>query len=148
LNGAAYDIRTLPVYDPDSPEKREAIEASLSEAEVVIIASRRGYATLAGLEERFPESNEYYRDLLSERLGFAVVACFERWPRVGPVIVLDDPFESVGLPRPAACGPTSSVLWLPRLDESFVVYDHPLTIVLWRTDRDSVSEDVGFAHGR
>jgi hypothetical protein len=134
VNGVEYDVRVLPIYDPDLPEKWEAIETSLLEAEVVVIASRRGYATLVGLEERFPHTAEYYRALLAGERGFQVVACFERWPRLGPVTVLDDPFTPINLQWPSTCNPTAPSLWLPRLDESFVVYDHPMTVILRRTD--------------
>lgn len=127
-----YHVRTLPLFEPETEDKWAAIETKLAEADVVVIASRRGYGALAGWPERFPLTTDYYHALLDGELGFEVVACFGRWPRVGPLALADDPFQALDLPHPgAACRP-SPVWELPPLDESFVVYDHPLVIVLRR----------------
>ena len=131
LDATGYQVRGLPVFDVESAQKRAAMEDVLAAADVVVIASRRGYGTLAGWPERFPWMGEFYRTLFAEEAGFEVVACFERWPRLGPVPLADDVLGAVELPRPA-CPPPRPSLWLPRLDESFVVYDHPWVIVLRR----------------
>ena len=133
LDSTGYTLRELPLFDEETEEKWERIEGVLAGADGVVVASRRGYGALAGWPDRFPETAAYYRDLFSGRRGFVVAACFGRWPRIGGPALTDDPFRAVGLPTPAPdCQPPPPVLWLPQLDESFVVYDHPLAIVLLR----------------
>jgi len=138
LDGTGYDVRALPVFDEDTPEKWATMEAVLAEADYVVIASRRGYATLARWPERYPRMARYYRALFEGELGFEPVACFGRHPRLGPLAVVDDPAagrgsESVGFSLPELCQPEApAVLRLGRLDESFVVYDHPQVVILAR----------------
>jgi len=132
LDPEGYRLLALPVFDGETPDKWESIEKALAEADAVVVASRRGYGALAGWPERFPQTASYYRALFSGERGFRVVACFGRWPRAAGVALADDPFGAVGMDAPPACQPQPPVLRLPPLDESFVVYDHPLTVVLRR----------------
>jgi hypothetical protein len=129
LGSQGLEVRTLPIFAPETEAKWMAMEVALAQADAVVIASRRGYGALASQ----PSMAAYYRSLFGGERGFRVVACFGRWPRVGPLTLADDPFRSAGLPLPGGdCLPERPVLWLPPLDESFVVYDHPTTIVLLR----------------
>jgi 4-amino-4-deoxy-L-arabinose transferase-like glycosyltransferase len=133
LDPAGRDVQILPVFDEESPEKWEAMEHALAEADAVVVASRRGYGALARWPGRFPLTTAYYQALFAGEGGFRIAACFGRWPRVGPLALADDPFGAVGLPPPEpVCRPAEPVLWLPRLDESFVVYDHPSVVILRR----------------
>jgi hypothetical protein len=133
LDGTAYDVRALPVFGEDTPEKWATMEAVLAEADYVVIASRRGYATLARWPERYPRTARYYRSLFAGELGFEPVACFGRHPRLGPLTVIDDPVAGLGFSLPELCQPEAPVvLHVGRLDESFVVYDHPRVVILAR----------------
>jgi 4-amino-4-deoxy-L-arabinose transferase-like glycosyltransferase len=134
LDSEGYHLHTLPVFEPDTGEKRAQMEASLDQANVVVVASRRGYGVLTDR----PPMASYYQFLFAGQRDFEVAACFGRWPRVGPLALSDDPFRAADLPLPQAdCLPQPPVLWLPPLDESFVVYDHPTTIILVSTRRSS-----------
>ncbi len=106
------------------------MEEVLSEADIVVIASRRGYGSLARWPERFPQTTAYYTRLLAGERGFEIAACFGRYPRLGPLILADDPFRAAGLLRPACSPPPPR----PRLDESLVVYDHPFAIIFRREE--------------
>jgi len=129
LDATGYDVRELPIFDEDVPEKW----AALAEADYVVIASRRGYATLARWPERYPLTARYYRLLFEGGLGFEPVACFGRYPRLGPLALADDPTAGLGFSLPGLCRPEAPfVLRLGRLDESLVVYDHPLVIIFRR----------------
>jgi 4-amino-4-deoxy-L-arabinose transferase-like glycosyltransferase len=130
-----YEMRLVPILDEDTPRKWALIDAALAEADVVVIASRRGYGALSRWPRRFSQSVDYYRSLLAGERGFRVAACFGRWPAVGPVALADDPLAAAGLSVPSSlgCQPLPPVMWLPRLDESFVVYDHPLVVILRRS---------------
>jgi hypothetical protein len=46
LDATGYDVRELPVFDAETPEKWAVMEAALAQADYVVIASRRGYAAL------------------------------------------------------------------------------------------------------
>jgi hypothetical protein len=133
LDPTGYDVRELPVFDADTPEKWAAMEETLAEADYVVIASRRGYAALARWPARYPLTARYYRWLFEGRLGFQPVACFGRYPRLGPLALADDPAAGLDFSLPGLCRPEAlAVLRLGRLDESFVVYDHPQVVILQR----------------
>jgi len=133
LSATGYDVRELPIFDEDTPEKWAAMERILAEADYVVIASRRGYATLARWPERYPRTARYYRQLFAGGLGLEPVACFGRYPRIGPLALVDDPAEGLDFSLPESCRPDAPfVLRLGRLDESFVVYDHPQVVIFRR----------------
>ena len=133
LDGTGYDVRELPVFDEDTPEKWAVMEETLAEASYVVIASRRGYAALARWPERYPLMARYYRLLFEGGQVFQPAACFGRYPRLGPLALVDDPAAGLDLALPDLCSPEAPVvLRLGRLDESFVVYDHPQVLILQR----------------
>jgi 4-amino-4-deoxy-L-arabinose transferase-like glycosyltransferase len=132
VGAVSADVRELPVFDEDTPEKWRGIAAVLAEADYVIIATRRGYATLAAWPQRYPLATEYYRLLFAGALGFEPVACFGRHPRLGALVLADDPARGLGFSLPAVCQSQGITLNLGRLDESSAVYDHPRTIVFKR----------------
>jgi hypothetical protein len=134
LETAGYEVRELPVFDEDTPEKWAAMVEGLAGADYVVIASRRGYAALARWPERYPLTADYYEQLFNGGLGFRPVACFGRAPRLGPVALVDDPAAGLDFSLPGLCRPdVPVVLRLGRLDESFVVYDHPQVVILERS---------------
>ncbi len=134
LDATGYDVRELPIFDDETPEKWERMERSLAAADYIVIASRRGYAALARCPERYPQTARYYQQLFGGERGFEPVACFGRYPRLGSVSLLDDPTQGLDFSLPALCHPDAPfTFWLGRLDESFVVYDHPQAIIFRRT---------------
>ncbi|MGC9346652.1 MAG: ArnT family glycosyltransferase [Anaerolineae bacterium] len=122
----------VPVYGEEDDEKRAALDAAGS-ADVVVVASRRAYGALAQQPRRYEMTLDWYRRLLSTRN----VQLFTRCPRVGPLAITDDPLRAAGLvtspvripPLTERCG-ARWALRLPRLDESYRVYDAPLTLLL------------------
>ncbi len=125
----AYAVLEVPIFAEESREKVARLQAARLEAQVVVLASRRGYGTLSRLPERYPRTPAWYRVLLTER----EVRAFGRCPRLGPVALSDDPLRDAGLPASLSlaerCG-TPYALRLPRLDESFRVYDAPAVVLL------------------
>jgi hypothetical protein len=136
LDATGYQLRELPVFAEDEGEmsqKWETMTGMLAEADYVVIASKRGYATLARWSERYPLTARHYRDLFAGELGFVPAACFGRHPRLGPFVLVDDPTAGLDFSLPAICRPDASfVLRLGWLDESSVVYDHPQVVVFRR----------------
>ncbi len=134
LDPAGYTVRQLPVFDEDTPRKWARMEEILAQADYVLVASRRGYATLARWPERYPRTTSYYRGLFEGELGFEPVARFGRHPRLGPVAFVDAPAAGLNFSLPEVGQPESPrvSLSLGRLDESAVVYDHPQVLVFRR----------------
>jgi len=131
--GYDYDVRELPVFDEDSEAKWVEIEAALADADYIILASRRGYATLARWSERYPLTARYYQQLFDGELGFEPIACFGRHPHLGSVVLRDDPAAGLDFALPDVCQTHAAVtLRSGRLDESFVVYDHPQVVIFRR----------------
>jgi 4-amino-4-deoxy-L-arabinose transferase-like glycosyltransferase len=130
LDTTGYDVRVLPVFEEETPEKWETVETALAEAEYMVIASRRAYATLPRLSKRYPLTARYYERLFDGNLGFEPVACFSRVPRLGPFALVDDPTSGLAFNLPELCRVERHGMFrLRRLDESFVVYDHPQVLV-------------------
>ncbi|MCX7681509.1 MAG: hypothetical protein N2508_06050, partial [Anaerolineae bacterium] len=99
----------------------------------VVVASQRGYGSLARWPARYPLTADCYRLLFTGALGFRPVACFWRYPRLGPLALVEDPAIGLSFSLPELCWPEAPlVLRLGRLDESFSVYDRPLAIVFKR----------------
>jgi hypothetical protein len=108
-----YSIRTLPLYDePDGEAK---------------------WAAIPRLPDRYPVTARYYELLFAGDLGFELAGEFTRgpgWlnPRVQPL-----PAQRAG----TLSGAAASVV-IP--DESFVVYDHPRTLIFRNVGRQLPAE--------
>lgn len=124
-----FEPMILPVFVESSPEKAAQLAEASARAEVIILASRRGYGALSKQPARYAETLAWYRMQLQGR----EVIAFGRCPRLGPLALSDDPLADSGLPTPISlaerCG-TRYALRLPALDESFRVYDAPTTLLL------------------
>jgi len=130
VDASDYALVELPVFDEETEEKWVVMEERLAEAEYVVVASRRGYASLGRWPARHGRTLRYYERLFEGELGFEPVACFTRYPRLGPLALADDPTSGLAFSLPDGCEPASR--WarhLGRLDESYVVYDHPRVVV-------------------
>ena len=121
-----YDVRLLTLYDePDDAAKWSSLASDLAAADYVVLASRRGYGALPRLPKRYPLVTRYYEQLLAGDLGFELAGEFTRgpaWlnPRLAPL-------------------PSATPTWL-QPDESFVVYDHPRTLLFHNVERLPAAE--------
>lgn len=121
-----YDYRILALYDePDDAAKWQAVTTSLSESDILIIASRRLYGSIPRVPDRYPVGTRYYELLFAKGLGFELVGEFTRgpaWlnPRIPPL-----PDAAPAILRP---------------DESFVVYEHPRALVFRNADHLAADE--------
>ena len=98
--GFDYAITTLPVYDPDTPEKAADLAARLAEADYVILSSSRLHGVIPRLPERYPVTSRYYRLLFAESLGYELVHYEATYPRVLGWDLAHDLLERAGLPAP------------------------------------------------
>jgi hypothetical protein len=130
LEATGYELLELPIFEEETPKKWEAMDNVLEAADFVVVASRRGYASLARWSARYGRTASYYQQLFEGGLGFEPVACYSRPPRLGPFALVDDPTFELSFSLPESCWPEAGhLVWLGRLDESSVVYDHPQVIV-------------------
>jgi len=107
---ARYAGPSLPLFDPDSPEKVDLLVKALTEADWVAVTSGRVYMNVTRVPEVFPMSIAYYRALFDGQLGFERAADFTSYPSLGPLRFPDD-----------------------RAEEQFTVYDHPRVLLFRKT---------------
>ncbi len=123
------------MYYDDDQAKLQRFETTMDSADYIFISSNRQWGTTTRVEERYPLTSTYYRNLLgcpAEQdmlwcyrvaepgmfqgdLGFQLVKVFESYPNIGP-ITINDQFA----------------------EEAFTVYDHPKVLIFKKTaDYDS-----------
>jgi hypothetical protein len=126
---AGFDMAN---YDADTPEKRAQLYHWLDQADYILLASNRLYASTARLPERYPLTTAYYRALFAGDLGFELAADFTSYPTLGPFRFPD---QETSYPlQPAAY--TAQPQWqlpLPPAEEAFSVYDHPRVLIFRKT---------------
>ncbi len=139
-----YETRELPMYDPDSRRKTDALARDLADADALAMYSNRLYGTIARLPERYPLSRAYYEALFARRLGYEPAARFASYPNLGALSFADDAFARPDLPKPQF--PYSDApgggfaIPLGYADESFTVYDHPQAMIFTNVSRLSAEE--------
>ncbi|WP_374689161.1 hypothetical protein, partial [Promineifilum sp.] len=125
---------------PDAADDEQKLKANLdllSGAEYVTILSNRVYGVVPRLPERYPLSSRYHQLLFDGALGYELVWAGGRSPALFGIPLRPDTFGWPGLRPPAdlnrlAAWPPSA-LTFGRVDESFVVYDQPLTLIFRNT---------------
>jgi hypothetical protein len=104
-----YELRELPVFDPDEAPKLRKLYEGLTGADYYVLSSPRASATIGQLPDRFPLMARFYRLLDQGQLGFREAAKFTSFPRLLGVTVSDQDAE-----------------------EAFWVYDHPPVVIYQR----------------
>jgi YYY domain-containing protein len=105
-----YAGPSMPLFDPDSPQKVETLVQALTKADWVAVTSGRVYMNVTRVPAVFPMSIAYYRALFDGSLGFERAADFTSYPSLGPLRFPDD-----------------------RAEEQFTVYDHPRVLLFKKT---------------
>ncbi len=143
INGRSYDRTAYRHGDltwlsgiegADNAEKLDANIALLAQADYVTLATNRIYGVVPRLPEMYPLSSQYHQLLLDGALGYEVVSINGRFPTIFNLTIQPDTFGWPNLqPSPAITDYLEDVdtfVWKNgRADESFLVYDQPLTIV-------------------
>ena len=151
-----YETRELPMYDPDTRGKMDALALDLSEADALIVYSNRLYGTTPRLPERYPLTRAYYGLLFDRQLGYEPAARFTSYPNLYGVSLTNETFARPGLPEPrfpvedGIAPPAALPISLGYADESFTVYDHPKVMIFANVSRlspDDISERIIAAAG-
>jgi len=139
-----YQVVILRLYDEDSTDKMENIAEQLHDADYVIVFTNRAYGTIPRLPERYPLSSKYYELLFSGKLGFEMVYCATSYPSFLGVTFLDDTFTHLKLPVPegnGTCTTNGIVINMGYAEETFTVFDHPMSMV-FRKVTDLTQEEI------
>jgi 4-amino-4-deoxy-L-arabinose transferase-like glycosyltransferase len=148
-----YNIIQLPLYDLDTPEKWEKINAQLKKADYLILSSNRLYGSITSVPERYPKTNKFYQQLFSSANNNSWVKKVEFTSRPHLPLpffnsqlstlnfCISPPFEWYGkiAEQSRALNNRKARLLIPGCkgltvvddyaDESFTVYDHPKVII-------------------
>ncbi len=138
-----YQIRELPLYNDDTETKLSRIANELATADYVVFYSNRLYGTIPRLPERYPFSSEYYRLLFSGDLGYELADVQTSYAGLAGITFVDDTLSRPGIPKPGqlVSGRADGlVLNMGFADESFTVYDHPMTLVFENRGRRTAGE--------
>jgi len=126
-----YDVRELPIYDPDTPSKLDTMTASLSQSDYLIIFSNRLYGTVTRIPERYPMMTGYYKSLFSGDLGFRPVRIENSYMSLAEIEIYEDSFSRTNLKEIDQAFLVGDGFGINGgfADESFSVYDHPKVII-------------------
>jgi hypothetical protein len=127
----------------DDEAKLAANLERLERADYVTILSNRVYGVAPRLPARYPLSSQYHQLLFDGSLGYEVVWAGGRFPHLSGFYLKPDSFQWPGLTPPAAV--KALLADLPgisggRADESFTVYDQPLTIIFHNSGKLTAAE--------
>jgi YYY domain-containing protein len=140
-----YPKDRLPIYDPDTPRKFDQIAADLAASDYLVLYSNRLYATVPRLENRYPVTTRLYEKLFKGSLGYELAYVAQKERSFLGVTYSDDPFARIRdrVPPPAGWTPVNGpVLTLDFgwADESFTVYEHPVSFVFENRKKLSAAE--------
>ena len=126
-----YDIRQVPIYEPDNAVKMRTIAGHLADGDYLVFYSSRTYGSVARQPERYPLGAAYYQLLFSGGLGYSPEKAFTSYPELLGVAFVDDTFGRAGLPEPEGFkgDPAPLSLNLGFADENVINYDHPKVLL-------------------
>ncbi len=131
---------------PDAADDTAKLDANLSllaAADYLTVLSNRAYGVVPRLPQRFPISGQYHQLLFDGALGYELLWVGGRDPRLLGWSLRANTFGWPGLRPPAgvvAYWREQAGLTLGRADESFIVYDQPLTMIFRNTGRLSAAQ--------
>ena len=112
-----YRTLQLDLYGSDTDAKVQTIAQQLSGADAIVLATKRVYGSILRVPQRYPLTCNFYKLLFDGVLGFRPLPPFTLYPSLFGITFNDD-----------------------FADESFSVYDHPKTIVFYKTHDISADE--------
>lgn len=119
LSEITYSVTLHNFYTPETDGLIRERNIMLNTTDVIIIESPKIHRTVARLSDRYPHTNNFYRQLTDGSLGFLKVAQFDSYPSLGPFAIPDD--------------------WT---EETWYVFDHP-TVTIYARDGVCIPETHG-----
>lgn len=115
----------------------------MAEAEYLTVVSNRVYGVVPRLDERYPVSSQYYDLLFDGSLGYEPILVADRSLNLLGVPIVAETFKEPDLTPPEMVqrylNSKGGISW-GRADESFTVYDQPLTIIFENKEHLTVNE--------
>ncbi|MBU1117707.1 hypothetical protein KKD37_01965 [Patescibacteria group bacterium] len=138
LGYSSFQSISLPLFDPDTPQKWAQINYSLDQIDFLVLSSNRLWATIPRVPDKYPIASKFYNNLFSQNTNFVKLTEFNSYP-------------GFSIPQIKSCyyfGPSNfpgvknswfSVdkdCYYPGLylrddtaEEAFTVYDHPKVLI-------------------
>lgn len=137
---ATYRGLTLMPYAEDTPDKVEELLHQLANTDYILLTSNRLYDSIPRLPMRYPVTTRYYRYLLDGSLGYERVATFTSFPTL-LATAMPSGTAALSDEERAAQGRDWGGIVLPDqgAEEAFSVYDHPVVLILRRTENFDLS---------
>jgi YYY domain-containing protein len=127
----------LQVYWDDNEDKLNRFVTILNDTDYILIPTNHQYGQITRLPERYPLTTLYYRELIGcpadkeitwcyrvgqpgqfeGRLGYDLVAVFETYPKLGPIVINDQSAE-----------------------EAFTFYDHPKVMIFKKNNDFNITK--------
>ena len=127
----------LQVYWDDNTDKLNRFLSILNDTDYILIPTAHQYSQITRVPERYPLTTLYYRELIGcpddkdiiwcyrvaepgqfqGRLGYDLVAVFESYPTLGPIVINDQAAE-----------------------EAFTFYDHPKVMIFKKNKDFNITE--------
>jgi len=129
-----YTIIEYPLYNPDTPEKWQDMNAKLAKTDYILLTSNRLYGSITSVPDRYPITYRFYQKLFNGSLGFKKIAEFTSRPNL-PLpkftTCLTPPKISYGtVALPSQECPLLGLSFVDDYaDETFTVYDHPKILI-------------------
>ncbi|PIE81187.1 MAG: hypothetical protein CSA11_05290 [Chloroflexi bacterium] len=132
------------IGERDSEEKLAKNLGMLAEADYLTLVTNRAYGVVPRLPQAYPLSGQYHQLLFDGDLGYELVWVNGRYPQLGSAFYRPDTFGWPGLTPPdelsAYLQTNMPGIDGGRVDESFVVYDQPLTLIFKNVAHLSAAE--------
>ena len=116
-NAIPYHRELLTVYDEDNAAKKMYYADKLVAGDFIILSSRRMWATMPYLGEKYPLTKLFYAKLLDGSFGYKEVATFTSYPQLFGIMINDD-----------------------QAEESLQVFDHPTVRIFQNVNHISKEE--------
>jgi hypothetical protein len=138
LGYSGYENISLPLYDPDTPEKWEKINQSLNRIDYLIMSSNRLWASIPRVPDKYPLTSKFYDDLFSEKLNFTKIKEFNSYPGFSLSFLKSclyfGPTNYPGIKNTwfsidKNCSYPGIYLRDDTSEEAFTVYDHPKVLI-------------------
>ena len=108
--GKQFMSDQLPVFDADTPEKWQKMNATLEIADYYVLSSNRGWGSITTVPEKYPQMSKFYKLLLNDKLQYKNIKEFTSYPKFQ---ISNFKFQIKDS-------------WS---DEGFTVYDHPQVLI-------------------
>jgi hypothetical protein len=116
----------------DNEAKLQRNLTRLAEAQYLTVLSNRVYGVDPRLPERYPIASQYHQLLFDGSLGYEPIYIASRTPHLFGLSLMPDTFGWPDVQPPAMVAEALAAhpsLSFGRADESFIVYDQPLTMI-------------------